>query len=52
MQPATIEEARSADERFSFLVAGSGVVYEVVPRYGMGSLLVATAGRTGDISWR
>ena len=48
---ATIE-ACSMDERFSALVAGSGVVYEFVHRYGMGSLLVATAGQTGDLSWR
>lgn len=49
---ATIEEACSEDERFSALVSGSGLVYEFVHRSGMGSLLVATAGRTGDLSWR
>ena len=49
---ATIEEACSLDDRFSALVAGSGVVYEYVHRYGMGSLLVGTAGQTGDLSWR
>lgn len=49
---ATIDSACGRDERFSALVAGSGVVYEFVHRYGMGSLLVATAGRTGDLSWR
>lgn len=39
------------DQRFAALVADSGVVYEVVHRYGMGALLVATAGRSGDLSW-
>ncbi|GAA5113883.1 hypothetical protein GCM10023339_18780 [Alloalcanivorax gelatiniphagus] len=47
----TIEEACSADERFSALVASSGVVYELVHAYGMGSLLVATAGQTCELSW-
>lgn len=47
-----IEEACTADKRFADLVADSGLVYEFVHRYGIGSLLVATAGRTGDLSWR
>lgn len=47
-----IETACAEDERFADLVADSGVVYEFVHRYGMGSLLVATAGRAGDLSWR
>jgi hypothetical protein len=48
----TIETACDEDERFDALVADSGVVYELVHRYGMGALLVATAGRSGDLSWR
>ena len=48
----TIETACAEDERFADLVAASGVVYEFVHRYGMGSLLVATASRAGDLSWR
>ena len=42
----------AADDRFTTLIEGSGVVYEFVHRYGMGALLVATAGRSGDLSWR
>lgn len=49
---STIETACAEDERFADLVADSGMVYEFVHRYGMGSLLVATAGRAGDLSWR
>lgn len=48
----TIQTACDEDERFATLVADSGVVYEFVHRYGMGALLVATAGRSGDLSWR
>jgi hypothetical protein len=48
----TIETACEEDERFAALVADSGVVYEFVHRYGTGALLVATAGRSGDLSWR
>jgi hypothetical protein len=48
----TIERACDEDERFAALVADSGVVYEFVHRYGMGALLVATAGRSGDLSWQ
>lgn len=48
----TIEMACREDGRFAALVADSGLVYEFVHRYGMGALLVATAGRAGDLSWR
>lgn len=48
----TIETACAEDERFADLVADCGVVYEFVHRYDTGSLLVATAGRAGDLSWR
>jgi hypothetical protein len=48
----TIESACDEDQRFGALAADSGVVYEFVHRYGMGALLVATAGRSGDLSWR
>jgi hypothetical protein len=48
----TIETACDEDDRFAALVADSGVVYEFVHRYDMGALLVATAGRSGDLSWR
>lgn len=47
-----VEKACDEDERFAALVTNSGVVYELVHRYGMGALLVATAGRSGDLSWR
>lgn len=47
-----LEMACRENERFAVLVADSGLVYEFVHRYGMGALLVATAGRSGDLSWR
>jgi len=47
-----ITSAGDEDDRFAALVAESGVVYEFVHRYGMGALLVATAGRSGPLSWR
>lgn len=47
-----VEAACAEDERFADLVAGSGVIYEFVHRYGTGALLVATAGRTGELAWR
>ena len=40
------------DQRFATMVEESGVVYEYVHRYGMGALLVATAGASGDLNWR
>lgn len=48
----TLEMACREDERFAALVADSGLVYEFVHRFGMGALLIATAGRSGDLSWR
>jgi hypothetical protein len=48
----TVDDLRRADERFAALVAESGLVYEYVHRYGMGALLVASAGATGDLNWR
>jgi hypothetical protein len=48
----TIGLACRADERFAALVSDSGLVYEYVHRYGMGALLVATAGQSGEMSWR
>ena len=48
----TVSSACVVDPRLAALVADSGVVYEFVHQYGMGGLLVATAGRTGDLSWR
>jgi hypothetical protein len=47
-----IAAACDEDDRFASVVAQSGVVYEFVHRYGMGGLLVATAGRSGDLTWR
>lgn len=52
MARQTIDAVCHADKRFGNLVAESGLVYECVHRYGMGALLVATAGRSGDLSWR
>lgn len=40
------------DERLAALVDGAGLVYELVHRQGTAALLVATAGRSGDLSWR
>jgi len=48
----TVEKACAEDARFADLVADSGVANEFVHRSGTGSLLVATAGRAGDLSWR
>ena len=48
----TIGDLAQHDRRFADLVAESGQVYELVHRYGMGALLVATAGASGDLSWR
>ena len=54
-----LEDARSLiqsvceeDSRFAALVADSGLVYEFVHDYGMGTLLVATARRSGPLNWR
>lgn len=54
-----LEEARRRlaaacreDRRLADLVDGSGLVYELVHRQGSAALLVATAGRSGDLSWR
>ena len=47
-----IADVCAEDERFATLVEGSGVVYEYAHRYGMGALLVATAGASGDLTWR
>lgn len=49
---AVIAEVCAEDERFAALVEESGVVYEFVHRYGMGALLVATAGASTDLTWR
>lgn len=40
------------DGRFAALVADSGLVYEFVHDYGMGTLLVATARRSGPLDWK
>jgi len=48
----TVAALCAADGRFAAFIDGSGVVYEFVHRYGMGALLVATAGQSGDLSWR
>jgi hypothetical protein len=40
------------DQRFARLVEESGVVFEYAHRYGMGALLVATAGASGELIWR
>jgi hypothetical protein len=49
---AITTSACEEDDRFAALVAQSGVIYEFVYRYGMGGLLVATAGQSGDLTWR
>lgn len=49
---AIIATACAQDDRFATLVADSGVVYEFVHRRGVSALLVATAGRSGDLTWR
>jgi hypothetical protein len=48
----SVDDLCRADERFATLMAESGLVYEYVHRYGMGALLVASAGATGDLNWR
>jgi hypothetical protein len=47
-----IQSACEKDVRFAALVADSGVVYEFVHDYGMGTLLVATARRSGPLDWK
>jgi len=47
-----IAEVCAEDQLFARLVEESGVVYEYAHRYGMGALLVATAGASGDLTWR
>jgi len=47
-----IASACHNDDRFAALVQQSGLVYEFVYRYGMGALLMATAGQSGDLTWR
>jgi hypothetical protein len=47
-----IQSVCDEDARFAALVAGAGVVYEFVHDYGMGTLLVATARRSGPLSWK
>lgn len=47
-----IESVCEEDARFAALVADSGVVYEYVYDYGMGTLLVATARRWGALDWK
>lgn len=47
-----IESVCEKDARFAALVADSGVVYEFVHDYGMGTLLVATARRSGPLDWK
>jgi hypothetical protein len=47
-----IAQACEEDPRLAAVVEDSGVVYEYVHRYGMGALLVASAGTSGDLSWR
>lgn len=47
-----IQSVCEKDPRFASLVADSGVVYEFVHAYGMGTLLVATARREGPLSWK
>lgn len=49
---AVVAEACAADPGFNVLVTGSGVVYECVHDYGMGTLLVATARRAGPLIWK
>lgn len=47
-----IQSVCEQDARFAALVIDSGVVYEFVHDYGMGTLLVATARRTGPLDWK
>ena len=47
-----IQSVCKKDSRFAALVADSGVVYEFVHDYGMGTLLVATARRSGPLDWK
>lgn len=47
-----IQSVCEKDARFAALVAHSGVVYEFVHDYGMGTLLVATARRSGPLDWK
>lgn len=51
-----MKQACGADPRFAQLFDGSGVVYEYVHEYaheyGMGSILVATARRSGPWIWK
>lgn len=47
-----IQSVCERDARFAALVTDSGVVYEFVHDYGMGTLLVATARRSGPLDWK
>lgn len=49
-----IKSACEMDSRFAAIVADSGVIYEFVHNhdYGLGTLLVATARRSGPLSWK
>lgn len=47
-----IDNAGKVDPRFAQLFAESGVVFEYVYDYGMGSVSIATARREGPWVWR
>jgi hypothetical protein len=48
----TVEKTASADPRFARLLSQYGCHYEIVNDYGMGTVLLGEADRSGNLVWR